>query len=494
MDQHRQKTISGFKWSAIGQVGTEASKFLIGILLARLLGPEAFGLIGMVLVFSGLANVILEFGLAEALIQRKEVKEEHWSTVFWLNICIGAVLALIFAGSAGVISTFYEEPELIPITYALTGIILLQTLSIIPRTQLTRNLEFKKLAKADIFGFAGSGLLALAAAFWGAGVWALVIQHISRVLIMTVVLWALNRWSPQFIWSRSAVKDLIDFSFYLFLNRFLGHISMNLDSLIVGKVVGKTTLGHYNRAFFFMIFPVNSLTNVITRVLFPSLSSIQDEKERSVLIFQKIIGVLSLLVFPLMVGLIVFSQQIVEALFGEEWMPMAPYMQVFALIGIAATLSRLCAIAIMSSGRKDLMFKMTMLEKPTVIIATLIGAIWGVWGILILKVGITIIIIYFKAEWAAASLGTKRKSIFLPTKEPLVSSLIMGTLCFGLLQALTFLGVNNPWIILSLGVPVGAIIYIAINLVNKSDSMISLLKVSSDQGLPMPERLKSMIN
>lgn len=430
METHREKTISGFVWSAVGQVGTEASKFVVGILLMRLLGPEAFGLISMILVFTGLANIVLEFGFAEALIQQKKVTETDWSTIFWVNVGVGIVLGLAMLIAAPFISSFYEEPSLLPMAQVLSGVFLFQSLTIVQRTRLTKELKFKELAQVDIAGFVGSGIIAVIAAFSGLGVWSLVLQHLSRSFIQGAYLWWIGNWKPILEFSKDSIKKASGFSFLMFMKRVMGHIAMNVDSLLVGKVLGKEILGLYNRGYFFMMLPVNSITNVITRVMFPSLSAIQDNPKEVNRVFTNMLGVVSFIVFPIMVALFLLAEPVVILFLGNEWEDMIPFLQVFSILGISATLSRLTVIPIMSMGRKDLLSRVIFIEKPIQILAIIIGINWGIWGILYANIISSFLILGLKFDWAGKSLATSPITLFRIIIPPLFLTLSTGVLLY----------------------------------------------------------------
>lgn len=475
METHRQKTISGFVWSAVGQVGTEVSKLVVGILLMRLLGPEEFGLIAEILVFTGLANIVLEFGFAEALIQQKEVTETDWSTIFWVNVGVGLILALAMLVSAPFISRFYEEPQLLPMAQVLSGVFLFQSLTIVQRTRLTKELKFKQLAQVDIAGFVGSGLMAVIAAFSGLGVWSLVIQHMSRSMIQGAYLWWIGNWKPILEFSKDSIKKATGFSVLMFLKRVMGHIAMNVDSLLVGKVLGKETLGLYNRGFFFMMLPVNSITNVITRVMFPSLSAIQENPKEVTRVFTNMLGVVSFIVFPFMVALFLLAESVVIIFLGQEWADMIPFLQVFSILGITATLSRLTVIPVMSMGRKDLLSRVIFIEKPIQILAIIIGINWGIWGILYANIISSIFILGLKFDWAGKSINTTAITLFRVIIPPLLLTLATGVLLY-LTQLILqqYLATDSiPYFVLSSGLY--ALYFLTLGFVFKSKELTLFL-------------------
>lgn len=478
MKNHRAKTISGFTWSALGQVGTEVSKLIVGVLLMRMLGPDAFGIIGMILVFTGLGNVLLEFGFAEALIQQKKVTETDWSTIFWLNVGAGLFLSVTLFLTAPLIASFYDEPSLISISRVLSLIFLFQSLTIIQRTRLTKDLQFKSLAKVDIAGFIGSGILAVISAFAGLGVWSLVIQHLSNSLIQGSFLFWLGRWAPKKVFSTHSIRKATGFSILMVMKRILGHIAMNIDSMLIGKILGKGLLGLYNRAFFFMMLPVNSITNVIARVLFPSLSSIQDDLPEVRKLYQNMMAVVTFVVFPMMMILFLHADPIVFLAFGEAWEPMIPFLMAFSILGMAATISRLSEIPIMALGRKDLLSKLVFIEKPVSILAILIGLYWGIWGVIIAKLINAVLIVSLKLIWSADSLDMPVWGLLKSISPAFVTTFSASVATF-FLQEFVFDQNMLPRSILFLSVSVASfgIIYLGISLLSSSKELSMLYKL-----------------
>ncbi len=280
--------------------------------------PDVLGLIGLVTVFTGFAQIYADLGLSAALIQKQDVTEEHFSTVFWINVAGGAILSLGTAAAAPGIATFYGREILVPITLALSVNFLVGSTGIIHSVRFTRALDFRTLALIDITATAVSGSLGIALALTGWGVWSLVAQSIAQNIVRVVGLWVVGDWRPRIEFHWHALTDLMGFSANLLGFSTLNYWTRNGDNLLIGKFLGSTPLGLYSKAYSTMLFPVQNISGQISRVMFPASSQIQADPQRISSIYLRMTRTIALLTFPMMVGVSVVAEPFVLALFGTS--------------------------------------------------------------------------------------------------------------------------------------------------------------------------------
>ena len=224
----KQKTVKGLSWSIIDQIGNQGISFIVGIILARLLSPREFGLIGMITIFIALSESFINSGFSDALIRKKNCTNTDYSTVFYFNLIVGILFTAILYFSAPAIATFFDESELIPIVRVMGIILIIDSLTIIQRTILTKRIDFKLQTRISIIASIGSGVVAIIMAFNGYGVWSLVIQRISRQALNSFFLWLWNNWRPKLIFSIKSFKELFGFGNKLLISGLISTIFQNI--------------------------------------------------------------------------------------------------------------------------------------------------------------------------------------------------------------------------------------------------------------------------
>lgn len=383
MSDFRERTLSALGWSVGGQIGRQGASFIIGIILARLLSPEEFGLVAMVTVLTGFATVLSDFGFGSALVQLDDAEERHYSSVFWVNVGAGLLLTLGFAAAAPLVAAFYETPELAAITVALSLNFVLGSINVVQRTRLSKALDFQRLSVVEVISLVLSGLIAVVLAATGFGVWALVFHAVGRTAIEAALLWVWNDWRPRRIFDRAALAELMGFSASLVGIYTLNYWARNLDDLLVGRVFGENALGAYNKAYAVMLFPLENVSRVIGRVMFPALSLVKRERERVARIFLRATRAISLLTFPMMLGLFVTAEPFVIGLLGPQWRPMIPILRVLCFVGLVQSVTTLTGSLYQSQGRADLQLRVGLVLKVVTLAGILVGLRWGPVGVAI---------------------------------------------------------------------------------------------------------------
>ena len=375
------KIRTGVAWSGAAQVGAQAASLVIAVILTRLLSPLDFGLVAMVVVFTGFASVFTDMGFGAALVQKLDLTQHHKNAVFWISVAVGALLTLIFAAAAPYIASFYGVPALQPITLAISIIFFINAFATVKLALLQKAMDFRTLAAAQLTATVLSGLVAIYLAFSGFGVWSIVAMYVASAAVNVAVLWIITPWRPDFSLRWDAVQDLSKFS-----RNFVGFSAFNYwarngDNLLIGRFVGSAALGIYARSYTILLLPVWQVSGVITNVMFPALSAIQKDVKRVRELYLSSISVISLVTFPLTLGLFVVSRSFVLALFGDKWAAMIPLLQVFSLLGAIQSISTTVGWIYTSQGRTDIMFRFGLISGSIFIISFVVGLRWGALGV-----------------------------------------------------------------------------------------------------------------
>ena len=371
----KQKTISGLLWSFIDQFANQGISFIVGIILARLLSPREFGLIGMIVVFIAVSESFINSGFSSALIRKKDCTQTDYSTVFFFNLIAGIVFFVILFFSAPAIGEFFNEPELKSIVQVLGFVLILGSLTIIQRTILTKRIDFKLQARISVIASIGSGIIALTMAFTGFGLWSLVAQRLSREAFNSIFLWLWNRWKPMFVFSKHSFKELFGFGSKIMLNGLLDTLYENINSLVIGKFFSAQDLGFYTRSVLFKDIFSTNLNSIIGRVTYPVLSAMQDDKEKLKTNYQKIIRSTMLITFILMLGMVAIAEPLILSLIGEKWRQSIIYLQMLCFAGMLYPLMALNLNMLQVQGRPDLFLKLGIIKK----FFALPGIIFGIY-------------------------------------------------------------------------------------------------------------------
>lgn len=381
MSEFREKALLGVSWNIVNQIGKQVPRVAISILLANLLSPREFGLLAMITVITGFADVFTEMGFGAALIQKRDLTRAHLSSVFWINLASGIALTLGFVAGAPLLADFYNEPVLAALTAVVAFTFTIRSLAIVQRTLFQRDIDFKALSIAEITSVIGAGTVAVVLAVRGFGVWSLVAQTLLEGVLVTILLWFQSDWRPAFRFRWDAVRDLLGFSASLLGTRSMNYWSRQADDLLVGKVIGSGALGTYRLAYDIMLFPLSNISRVISRVMFPSLAAIQEDRDRVRRVFLRMTRTIALVTFPLMLGLLATTEPFVMAVFGDDWRGMIPILRIFALLGLTQSIGTLAGNLFLSQGRADLQFRIGLFVKPFKLIAIVVGLQWGVEGV-----------------------------------------------------------------------------------------------------------------
>ena len=359
----KQKTISGLKWSFIDNTANIGLSFIIGIILARLLSPQEFGLIGMITIFIALASSFVNSGFSQALIRKQNCSQTDYSTIFYFNLIVGVVFYLLLFFTAGNISSFFNEPLLKPMVRVLSLGIIINALTLIQSTRLTKQINFKLQTKISIISTVISGAVGIVMAYRGFGVWSLIAKTIIGYFLTSVFLWYWNKWKPSFIFSISSFKELFSFGSKLLVSGIIDTIYRNVYYLVIGKYFSAVELGYYTRADQFQALPSSNLQGIIGRVSYPVMATIQDDIPRLREAYTKLIRSTMLITFVLMLGMAAIARPMILTLIGENWEPCVIYVQMLCFVGMFYPLHALNLNMLQIQGRSDLFLRLEIIKK-----------------------------------------------------------------------------------------------------------------------------------
>ena len=374
----KEKSEVSFFWNAFENAIRLGSNFIVGILLARLLEPEEFGLIGMLAIFISFSNLFIDSGFSQSLIRKRECESKDYSTVFMFNILVSSFCYLILFQTSDQIALFYEKPILSDILKIYGFILFLQGFALVQQTALIKRLNFKYLAKVNIISSILSGFVAILMAYQGFGVWSLVCQQLLRQAILNILLWGNARVGIRFQFDRVLFKEHLGFGFKMLLSGMVYSTSHNIYYLIIGKVFSSQELGFYTRAEQFNRLPSENVTGIISKVTYPLLSEIKDYPEKLLHAYRRLTQHTSFIVFIIMLGLSAMSQNIILVLIGEKWIPAAKYLAIMCFASMLYPLHALNLNILKVKGRSDLFLKIEILKQLPTIPTVIVGAFFGI--------------------------------------------------------------------------------------------------------------------
>ena len=410
------KTIHGVIWSLIDNVSSSGVIFFVGIILARLLTPEEYGVMAMVSIFIAISNSIIDSGFSSALIRKVKVKPIEYNTVFYFNLLISLLLYICLFFISPFIALFFREPILCEVMRVIGLILIINALSIIPYTIFVREINFKTQTIISLIASVGSGVIGVWMAFSGQGVWSLVGQQLGRQCLNTLFLWFFCHWKPTVSFSMTAFKEMFGFGSKLLLSGLLDTIYKDIYYIVIGRCFSSSILGQYTRAKqFSMVFSTN-LTTVVQRVSFPVLSSIQDDSIRLREAYRKVIKSTMLVSFACMLGLAAIATPLLILLISDKWLPAVYFLQIVCFSNMLYPLHAINLNILKVKGRSDVFLKLEVIKKVLAIFPILVGVYLGIemmlWGSVIISVISYFLNAYYSASLINYSVYEQLKDIF----------------------------------------------------------------------------------
>lgn len=454
----KDKTVKGVGWSAIDNIAGHGVSFIVSVVLARIMTPEHYGLIGIIAIFTAVCQTLINAGFTTALIRKKDATEDDYNTVFIVNLGMSILLYAIIFFCAPFIADFFHNEELIPLTRVSSLSMIIGALAMVQQTRLTKRIDFKSQTKITLIASVSSGIVGIAMALLGFGVWALVAQTLTSQMIRTTLLWVVNKWIPSLRFSSNSFHELFGFGWKMMASGILDTIWKELYQVIVGRFYSPSTLGQYTRAKgFSQIFSIN-LTYIIQRVTYPVLSNIQDDKERMMQAYRKMIKITMFITTISMFFLGAISEPLLYCLIGPKWHEASVYLPLICLNGVLYPLHAINLNMLKVQGRSDLFLGLEIIKKVIALGPLFVGAIIGIIPMLYTSIVVGVISYFLNSYYSGRLLGY---SSWMQIKD-ISPSFGLATILSILVYFIKYLPMSE-WIILPLQIFIGVIAFLVLN-------------------------------
>lgn len=468
----RNKTLAGLIWQYAEKCGTQVVSFVVSIILARLLTPADYGLIGLITVFISIALVFARSGMGQALVQKKDANDEDFSTVFYFSFTVSVILYFVLFFTAPLIAGFYHEAKLVPVIRVLGITIIIGAVYSVQQAMVQREMNFKKFFYATSVGTLASAGIGIAMAYAGYGVWALVWQQISCQFINMVILFITVKWRPMWIFSFAKMKKLFGYSWKLLCSGLLDTIYNNIYSLLIAKFYSSADLGYYNRGNQFPVLIVENVNGSINSVIFPVLSKMQDEKERFKATVRRSIKTSTYIIFPLMAGLAAVADPLVRVLLTDKWLPAVPFIQFCCFTYAFWPVHTANLQAVKALGRSDVFLVLEIIKKIIGVIILIVTLPFGLTAMMLGRCIATVI-----SSFINASPNKKLMNYsYIEQIKDMLPSMVLSLVMCGVVLLVGTLKINL-YILLILQVVVGVIVYVLLSTIFKLECFEYVLGV-----------------
>ena len=467
----RQKALSGAKWTSIEKFSTQLLQFVIGVIVARLVTPADFGVVGMLAIFIAFGNALLDSGFGTALIRQKEKNDKDYSTAFYFNVAVGFIVYILLYFTAPLIADFYQTPELEDITQIYGLILLINSLIVVQVSKLTAELRFKIQFIINSSALVVSGIVGISMAYNGFGVWAIVWQQLSNRILCAILTWIFARWRPLLCFSKQSFNKLFSFGSKMLALSFIDIIYDNIYTLTIGKFYAAQYVGYYTRSQQIVGVPQFSISQIVSKVSIPILSPYQDDNEKLLNVFDKIFRLTIFIAYPLLVGLVVLAKPLIQILLGEKWLPCVPYLQILSFGALWVSLTLINLNLFIVKGRSDILLKLGIIKKiigfSIVAITINFGMYWICFGTTIYALCAFIINGNQTRKLLGYGIGTQLLTV-LPI---FIKSAVMGAFVLGV-----YLITDSCVIQIIVGFTVGVSVYFGLGFIIKDKSHIEFIK------------------
>ena len=460
----KAKTAKGVGWGFADNILGLGITAVANIILARILSPADFGIIGMTAIFITLSTSLVDSGFTGALTRKKDTVKADFDTVFYFNLAVSCLLYAVLFFCSPFIARFFREPILVPVIRILGISLIINAFGIVQKIILVRRIDFRTQAWISLVSSFAAAVAAVAMAFYGFGVWSLVVLQVGKLAVNTILLWSVSRWHPGLCFSRKSFRDMFSFGSRLLITSIISTIWSEMYSFIIGKMYSSSVLGQYSRADKVKNMVTSNVSSVMQKVSYPVLASIQDEGERQINVYRKVLKTTVLISFTAVFGIWAVAGPFIITVFGNQWLPAVDYLRIMCFSGLFLPLMMCSANVINADGRSDITLVLEILKTVMGLIPVVFGIIFSVEALLWSMVGVSFILFVVHAAYVS-------KVIHYSVGRQLAD--ILPTLCVSIVMALIVNAMNMlvmpQWLLLLLQICAGGtIVVLAYEFVYKS--------------------------
>lgn len=468
----KKKAVSGMVWTSVEKFGLQAMQLVIGIVIARILAPEDYGIVGMTAIFTAVAQTLLDSGFGSALIQKKDRNETDSSTCFYFNVVVGIVLYGAFFAASPYIADFYHVPLLSPVCKVVGLTFLINSLTISQNAKLTAEMKFKQISIISLTTYLVTGVCGIIMALSGWGVWALVFQMVGSSLLRLLLIESYTRWIPRGGFSKKSFNHLFGFGSKILCSSIINTIYDNLYTLVIGRVYTPGEVGHYNRANQFAMLPSQTLLDTVMKVAYPLMSEVQDDNERLCRAYKKFLRLPLFLLYPILAGMIALAEPFIIVLISEKWLPCVPFLRILCIGAAFIPLTHINLNILYVKGRTDLVLKLELIKK-SIAFAILFSCIpFGIYILIIGRAFYSFIAYVFNCYYTGKFINFGFWKQLYYNVPVMVKSAMMGIVCYYVSSLFA-----NPLVQLLVGVVVGIVVYGIIVVATKDESMKDIIDI-----------------
>lgn len=468
----QKKTLSGVIWSFTENFMLQIIQFVIGVLMARILTPGDYGLVGMLSIFMAVSQALVNSGFSNALTRKVDRTELDCSTVFYFNIVVGFVLYLAIFFAAPLIAQFYKAPLLEDLTKVIALPLIFNSLCIVQQARLTIKMDFKTQAKISVTSSIVTGLSGLAMAYSGFGVWTLAYSSVIGAVVRCILMWCLAHWKPLWAYSWQSFRELFSYGSKLLASGLIDTIYGNIYPLIIGRLFSAKELGYYSRGYGYAALPSTIVYSMLSRVTFPLLCEIQNDDERLERVYRQLLRLFAFLIFPLMMGFAAVAHPVIVAMITEKWEPCVPYLQIMCFSFMFYPIHAMNLSLLQVKGRSDLFLKLEIIKKivgvSVILITFPFGVLYMCVGSVCSSILCLVINTYYTGKLIHVGFLMQMRDL-LPT---ILYSLSMGVLVYGV--TLFF---DSNLLKIAVGMLVGLLYYPSVAYLTKSSELSYLISM-----------------
>ncbi|GGC30084.1 lipopolysaccharide biosynthesis protein [Parapedobacter defluvii] len=458
-DNIKHHSVRGGVKTIVAQLLSFAMTMLSTMVISRLVSPDSFGLVAMVTVFTGFVVIFKDLGFSAAVVQKERISQKQVSTLFWINIFISLAISLLISGISPLLVIFYKEPRLLHITWAFAFSLFITGFGLQHNALMKRQMKFGRLSTVQIISTGISITVGITMAWFGFDYWAIVSITVSFSISNTLLLWILCDWRPNFVMNLSKINEFMRFGMGITGFDLVNYFSRNADKAIIGRFIGATVLGLYDRSYQLLMLPITQLRVPLNSVAMPALSSLQKDSEKYRLFYQRYIFILAFFSMPLVVYLAVFAKEVILIILGPQWVEAAPIFQLLAIAAFIQPVAGTTGVVMITMGQTKRYFIWGTLSAVCTVLGYIIGARWGLNGVILSYIFINYVLLAPCLIYCFRYSPITMSLFFKEIIHVVLFSLFSGIVCFSVKYF--FVSDSQPIAVIVIGVIVGAACYLA---------------------------------